>query len=197
MLIKKIAALIFVAGDQGISLAEIATTLDRSQAVVRQQIQLLRERLVDIEFCPVELSEFNQRFRWITKEEVAEDIVNWARNPLNQRLSRAQVETLSIIAYRQPITRMDIDQIRGVSSQNMIQRLMQRDLIEIVGEVEGPGRPHLYGVTAYFMDYFALNSLEDLPPLRDLDLNLEVAENNLFSFKHWAPDQEESLFEEE
>lgn len=197
MLIKRIAALIFVAGDQGISLNEIANILDKSPTVTRQQIEFLQEKVSQSDWIPVELKEYNQLYRWVTQEAYAEDIVKWARNPINQKLSRAQVETLAIIAYRQPITRMSIDQIRGVSSQNMIQRLIQRNLVEIVGEVESPGRPHLYGVSDYFMDYFGLKSLDDLPPLRDLALNAELAESNLFSLKHWTPEQEQSLFEEE
>ena len=83
------------------------------------------------------------------------------------RLSRAQVETLSVIAYRQPITRPEVDEIRGVDSGQVIKGLLERELIKIVGKKEEPGRPMLYGTTPQFMEFFGLDSLRDLPPLKE------------------------------
>ena len=109
----------------------------------------------------------------------------YAHSPFTQKLSRAAVETLAIVAYRQPITRMGIDEIRGVSSITMLQKLLARDLIREVGRLEAPGRPVLYGVTDYFMDYFGLKSLEDLPNIEPLNLNDEVTSDELFNTKQW------------
>ena len=105
------------------------------------------------------------------------------------KLSQASLETLAIIAYKQPVTRVDIESIRGVQSSGSIQKLLLRDLIEEAGRLETPGRPKLYKTTAYFMDYFGLESLDALPDASDLfDLDLEEA-NQLFRDNH-------DLFEE-
>lgn len=78
------------------------------------------------------------------------------------------METLSIIAYKQPVTKVEIEEIRGVNSDYSIQRLLEKDLIKIMGKAHSPGRPILYGVSDSFMDYFGLNSLADLPKLKDI-----------------------------
>ena len=80
---------------------------------------------------------------------------------------------------------MGIDEIRGVSSITMLQKLLARDLIREIGRLEAPGRPVLYGVTDYFMDYFGLKSLEDLPNIEPLNLNDEVTSDELFNTKQW------------
>jgi len=84
-------------------------------------------------------------------------------------LSKPQMEVLSIVAYRQPITRVDIDEIRGVDSSNAIKRLMQFKLLKILGKSEGLGRPLLYGTTKQFLEFFSLNSLNDLPTLKQFE----------------------------
>ncbi|NLC50815.1 MAG: SMC-Scp complex subunit ScpB, partial [Firmicutes bacterium] len=86
-------------------------------------------------------------------------------------LSRAALETLAIIAYKQPITRVEIEAIRGVRVDKILENLLKRQLIKVVGRKEGLGRPLLYGVTEGFLKYFGLNSLDDLPPL-ELEENL-------------------------
>lgn len=83
------------------------------------------------------------------------------------RLSRAQVETLSIVAYRQPITRPEVDEVRGVDSGAALKALLERDLIRMIGRREEPGRPLLYGTTGHFLAFFGLRSLRDLPLLRE------------------------------
>jgi segregation and condensation protein B len=84
-------------------------------------------------------------------------------------LSKAQVEVLAIIAYRQPLTRVDVDEIRGVDSSFALKRLLQLNLVKILGKSEGLGRPLLYGTTKFFLEFFALNSLRDLPALKHYD----------------------------
>jgi segregation and condensation protein B len=84
-------------------------------------------------------------------------------------LTKAQIEVLSIVAYRQPITRIDVDEIRGVDSSFALKRLMQLNLLKILGKSEGLGRPLLYGTSRYFLEFFSLNSLNDLPTLKQFD----------------------------
>src|SRR5260370_22728490 len=83
------------------------------------------------------------------------------------RLSRAQIETLAIVAYRQPVTRPEIDDIRGVDSGATLKLLLERDLLRILGKKDEPGRPLLYGTTSQFLEFFGLKSLKELPTLRD------------------------------
>ena len=99
------------------------------------------------------------------------------------RLSRAQIETLAIAAYRQPITRPEIDEIRGVDSGATLKLLLERDLVRILGKKDEPGRPLLYGTTTHFLEFFNMKSLKDLPTLREFtelsDESLQIAEAEL------------------
>jgi segregation and condensation protein B len=99
------------------------------------------------------------------------------------RLTRAQVETLAIVAYRQPVTRPEVDDIRGVDSGATLKLLLERDLLRILGKKDEPGRPILYGTTSAFLEFFGLKSLKDLPTLREFtelsDESLRVAEAEL------------------
>jgi segregation and condensation protein B len=131
----------------------------------------------------IELKEVGSGFRFQVRKQFSEWVSRlWEERP--QRYSRALLETLALIAYKQPITRGDIEQIRGVAvNTQIIKTLLERDWIEILGERDVPGRPSLYGTTPQFLDYFNLTTLEDLPslpPVRDLEqisaeLNLDLA----------------------
>lgn len=184
-LIKRVFAILFVAGDEGVSRQELAQSLQEAISEIDQSLEQLKLDLQTDEYSPLELVNFNQRYRLITKRELAQDVESYAQAPFSQNLTRAAIETLSIIAYRQPITRMAIDEIRGVSSSSLIQKLISRDLVKEIGRIEAPGRPVLYGITDYFMDYFGLKSLEDLPEIEPIALNAELASEELFNLKEW------------
>ena len=96
-------------------------------------------------------------------------------------LSQAALETLAIIAYNQPITRAEVDELRGIASVNMIRKLVAKDLIKVSGKSSLPGKPNLYRTTPLFLDYFGLNSLDDLPTLDLLQKEEETQETDLFS----------------
>lgn len=192
-LIKRVHGVVFVAGVEGVSREQLANSLNVTLFEIDDVLQQLKLNLQNDEASPVELANFNEHYRLVTKAELQVDVEQYAQSPFTQKLTRAAIETLAIIAYRQPITRMEIDEIRGVSSANVLQKLLTRDLIKEVGRVEAPGRPVLYGVTNYFMDYFGLNSLNDLPQVEPLALNDEFASDELFSIKKWQLE----LFEDE
>ena len=137
---------------------------------LREALQSLQQDYAD---KSVELKEVSSGFRFQVRKEYSDWVSRlWEERP--QRYSRALLETLALIAYKQPITRGDIEQIRGVTvNTQIIKTLLEREWIEIVGERDVPGKPSLYGTTKQFLDYFNLTSLEDLPslpPIRDLDL---------------------------
>ena len=174
--ISVLEGLLFVAGDDGITLEEASYILELERSAVRQLLDELKKRLED-ENSGLELLLTASHYKLVTKASLKSYIEKYA----------ASLETLAIIAYKQPVTRVDIESIRGVQSSGSIQKLLLRDLIEEAGRLETPGRPKLYKTTAYFMDYFGLESLDALPDA-SFDLDSEEA-NQLFRDNH-------DLFEE-
>lgn len=186
--ISVLEGLLFVAGDDGITLEEASYILELERSAVRQLLDELKKRLED-ENSGLELLLTASHYKLVTKASLKSYIEKYAVSPYSSQLSQASLETLAIIAYKQPVTRVDIESIRGVQSSGSIQKLLLRDLIEDAGRLETPGRPKLYKTTAYFMDYFGLESLDALPDASDLfDLDSEEA-NQLFRDNH-------DLFEE-
>lgn len=181
----RVYAMIFVAGVEGISREQLANILKVDLSQIDEALATIKLTLQSDPLAAIELVNYNHHVRFVTKPELMEDVIQFAQSPLNQKLTRAAIETLAIIAYKQPITRMGIDEIRGVSSSSLIQKLQLRDLVQEVGRLDSPGRPVLYGVTPYFMDYFGLGSLEDLPIIEPLSLNEEEMDSDLFSTKQW------------
>lgn len=186
--ISVLEGLLFVAGDDGITLEEASYILELERSAVRQLLDELKKRLED-ENSGLELLLTASHYKLVTKASLKSYIEKYAVSPYSSQLSQASLETLAIIAYKQPVTRVDIESIRGVQSSGSIQKLLLRDLIEEAGRLETPGRPKLYKTTEYFMDYFGLESLDALPDASDLfDLDSEEA-NQLFRDNH-------DLFEE-
>ena len=132
---------------------------------IRKAIETLNE---EYEERGIVVSEVASGFRLQIKTSMADRLQKlWEERP--PRYSRALFETLALIAYRQPITRGDIEDIRGVSvSSNIIRQLLERDWVRVVGHRDVPGRPAMFGTTKIFLDYFGLKKLDDLPPLADL-----------------------------
>ena len=132
---------------------------------IREAIAVLNE---EYEERGIVISEVASGFRMQVKPAMADRLQKlWEEKP--PRYSRALFETLALVAYRQPITRGDIEEIRGVSvSSNIMRQLLERDWVRVVGHRDVPGRPALFGTTKAFLDYFSLKKLEDLPPLADL-----------------------------
>jgi segregation and condensation protein B len=114
-------------------------------------------------------------YRLVTRPELAPVLVRLQRLRLKSRLSRAAVETLAIIAYRQPISRPEIEQLRGVNADAVVTALLERRLIRMVGRKEGPGRPILYGTTRIFLEHFGLRDLGELPPFEVPELPAAAA----------------------
>jgi segregation and condensation protein B len=115
-------------------------------------------------------------YQVLTRPEYAPYLERFDSVTRTNRLSRAALETLAIVAYRQPVSRLDIEELRGVSAAGVLRNLQERGLIEVVGRAEGLGRPLLYGTTAHLLDHFGLRSLEDLPQPEDLQISLRADE---------------------
>jgi segregation and condensation protein B len=144
---------------------------DASPAAVAAALEEMREHF-DVEGHGVELVEMGAGWQILTRAEYTEAIERAQLAARPQRLSAAALETLAIIAYRQPIGRAEIEEIRGVNVGGVLKSLHERGLIDVVGRAEGLGRPLLYGTTPMFLEHFALRHLEELPRADELAIAL-------------------------
>ncbi len=170
-LAQHIEGLIF-ATDSPISPEEIRECLTEtfetefSEADIASSIEQIKARFSADDFA-IELVEIAGGLQFMTKGAYHAVIGTWLKQTTKKRLSQAAIETLSIIAYKQPVTKTDLEAIRGVSCDYSLQKLLEKELVSIVGRSDGPGRPLLYGTSIKFMDYFGLKSMNDLPKPKD------------------------------
>lgn len=144
----------------------VAIMGDVTKADVAQALRGLGEEL-EQEGRGVRLVEIAGGFRLVTKQEYATWIKRLDKTKSAAKLSRSALESLAIIAYKQPIVRSEIEEIRGVETSGVVRTLLERKLVRIVGRKEVPGRPIMYGTTKFFLEHFGLNDLTQLPPLRE------------------------------
>ncbi|MSP52870.1 MAG: SMC-Scp complex subunit ScpB [Gammaproteobacteria bacterium] len=176
--LKPIIEAVLMASEQPLSVTMIAQLLTSetvpNKEMIREALELLQE---DCAGRGIDLKEVASGFRYQAKQEYAHWISKlWEERA--PRYSRAFLETLVLIAYRQPITRAEIEEIRGVTvNSNIIKGLIEREWIKVVGQREVPGKPELLGTTKEFLDYFNLKSLTDLPALSDIqDIDQQAIE---------------------
>ena len=167
--LSQVEALLFVAGDEGISIKDICTITKFDKPAVITLIDELAARYENDLVSALEIREADNAYRLVTKPALGATVKDYFDSPVNATLSQAQLETLVIVAYKQPITRVEIDQIRGVQSSGTLQKLMVRQLIMATGRKDEPGRPIMYGTTTEFLDYFGLKTISELPPLPEVD----------------------------
>lgn len=180
-LAQHIEALVFTA-DAPLSPDDIRQVLDEtfetefSPEDVDTAIAEVKARYADENFA-IELVKIAGGLQFMTKGAYHGVIGTWLKQTTKKRLSQAAIETLSIIAYKQPVSKTEIEQIRGVSSDYSLQKLLEKELVSITGRSDGPGRPLLYGTSIKFMDYFGLKDLSDLPRPKDFkDPDQEIGE---------------------
>ncbi|MFS0880954.1 SMC-Scp complex subunit ScpB [Metabacillus niabensis] len=161
-----VEALLFASGDEGLSLKQLVTVLDLEEQEVLEILKDL-EKGYQAKERGIELVEVAGHYQLTTKKEHSPYLKRLVETPVNTSLSQAALETLAIIAYRQPITRAEVEEIRGVKTERPIHTLVTKALIKEVGRAEGTGRAILYGTTKEFLEYFGLKSIEELPPLPD------------------------------
>ena len=173
--------LLFVAGEEGLSAKAIAEVVEMDIDVVRDVLRDLQSDFVR-DGRGIRIAEVAGGFRLTTAPDHAPYFEKLAYSPARTSLSQAALETLSIVAYRQPITRVEIEEIRGVKADRALHTLLTKDLIEEVGRADALGRPILYGTTKTFLDYFGLASIEQLPDpvVSESDDELEERTKMLF-----------------
>ena len=163
-LVGVLEGILFVVGDEGITLNQICEILNVNIEEAKNLLVELKKSY-DEDNRGVRISYLGDAFKLTTKKEHKEYYRKLVENPESNTLSQAALETLAIIAYNQPITRVEVDQMRGVSNTQMIRKLVAKGLIKESGKSTMPGRPNLYVTTSELLDYFGLSSLSDLPTI--------------------------------
>lgn len=170
--------LLFLTGDEGITLEQAANALETEVEYVEKLFDYLQKYYLQDD-RGIEIARYGLTYRFLSKASVHEAAKRLFQITKTNKLSQAALETLAIIAYKQPITRVEIEEIRGVGADVMLRKLEARGLIREDGRSDAPGRPILYSVTEEFMDAFQLLSLDELPELPQFDDN-EEENNDLF-----------------
>lgn len=187
--------LLFVVGEEGLTLEQIEDVLELDEESSKNLIMELKKDYED-ESRGLRIDFLGNRFKLTTKFEHKEYYQKLIENPETNTLSQAALETLAIIAYNEPITRVQVDAIRGVGSVNIIRKLVAKGFIKESGRSELPGRPILYETTNEFLDYFGLSSTEDLPDISEFvseEVDSEDENTDLYSSKY----TEKEIVEEE
>lgn len=174
--ISIIESLLFASGDP-MKAKDIASILECSESYTKEILEELRIEY-NKEERGIKLVCINKMYQLVTKPENSDYIQKILKTNSRQSLSQAAIESLAIIAYKQPITRVEIDEIRGVKSESAIQRLLERNLIKEWGRKEVIGRPILYGTTDEFLRQFQLENLKELPTIDELS-EKEIALENI------------------
>ena len=159
-----VEGLLYIVGEDGCKVESISAAIGKSiedTQVILQNIQ----RKYSAEIYGIELVGYGSNYKFISKKSVFPYAQELFHNEKQNTLSQAALETLAIIAYKQPITRIEIEELRGVGAEMMLRKLLVRNLIREVGRSEAPGRPILYEVTEEFLDSFKLYTIDELPEL--------------------------------
>ena len=183
-MIAALEGLLFVVGEDGLTLSQIEEILEIDEEKAKEVLSTLKtsyeesNRGIRIDFL-------GNRLKLTTKKEHQKYYQKLVVNKENNLLSQAALETLAIIAYNQPLTRLSVDKLRGVSSQQILRKLVAKGFVKEVGRSDLPGRPILYETTSMFLDYFGLSTIEDLPDMQNfLKQNQEEDDVDLYTSKY-------------
>ncbi|PWJ30604.1 segregation and condensation protein B [Faecalicatena orotica] len=156
-----IEAILFTMGDS-VELGKIAAAIEHDEDTTKKIIHNMMDRY-EQENRGIRIIELGDSFQMCTKKEVYEYLIRIAKQPKKYVLTDVLLETLSIIAYKQPVTKLEIEKIRGVKSDHAVNKLVEYGLVEEVGRMDAPGRPLLFGTTEEFLRRFSVQSLDELP----------------------------------
>jgi len=172
-----VEGLLYMVGDDGLKVEQLASVIDKSIEDSEAILNSIQGKYSNENFG-IELVNYGKTYKFITKQEVAPYIQALFHTSKPNTLSQSALETLAIIAYKQPITRVEIEELRGVGADMMLRKLQARNLIREAGRSDAPGKPILYEVTEEFMDSFKLYTLNELPDLPEF--NSDEENENLF-----------------
>ena len=172
-----VEAVLFTMG-KSVELRQLAIATGQSEEETRQAVERLKARY-DKEERGMEIIELEDSYQMCTRTGFYENLIRVAASPKKQVLSEVVLETLTIIAYKQPVTKMEIEKIRGVKSDHAVNRLVEYNLVQEVGRLDAPGHPALFATTEEFLRRFGIGSTENLPdmdPVREEEIRVEVEE---------------------
>lgn len=175
--------LLFVVGDEGITLSQIHENMEIDNKEALELIEMLK-KVYKNENRGIKIEILGNSYKLTTKEEHIESYKKLMQDPKTKTLSQSSLETLAIIAYNEPVTRVKVDEIRGVSGAHIVRKLLAFDFIEEAGRADSPGRPKLYKTTDIFLDYFGLASLDELPNIEEFHIEELIQDEDLFQTKH-------------
>jgi len=175
--------LLFVVGDDGLTLNQMTEILEIESDEAKELLNKLKEKY-ESDDSGIRINFLGNTFKLTTKKEHREYFQKLIENEDSNVLSQAALETLAIVAYNQPITRADVNEIRGVDSAQMIRKLTAKGLLKEAGRSEVVGRPILYATTSEFLDYFGLSTIEDLPKISELETIQDNQETDLYQSKY-------------
>ena len=161
-------AVLFTMGES-VSIHKLAELIEDTPSEARKIITKMQEDL-QASNRGISIVEFEDSFQMCTKADMYEDLLKIAKAPRKYTLSDTLLETLSIIAYKQPVTKLDVEKIRGVNCDHAVNRLVEFDLVKELGRLDAPGRPLLFGTTEQFLRSFGVKSLEELPEINPMQL---------------------------
>lgn len=161
-----VESLLFISGE-AVSLASIAQTIEMDKATARAIIHSLGDKYEE-EKRGIRIVEVGDAYQMCTSPTCFEYIRNMYKSPSRQGLTQALLETLAIVAYKQPITKAQIEEIRGVNAEHAVSKLVEKKLVCEVGRMDTPGKPILFGTTTEFLRYFGFKNVAELPPLEEL-----------------------------
>ena len=164
-LLGALEGILFVVGDEGITLSNLCTIMDIEEDIAKELLLNLKKSYESND-RGLRISYLGDAFKLTTKAEHKDYYEKLVVNPETNTLSQAALEVLAIVAYNQPITRSEIDELRGVSCTHIIRKLLAKGLLKEAGKSDMPGRPNLYKTTSEFLDYFGLATLSDLPEIK-------------------------------
>lgn len=171
-LLGVLEGILFVVGDEGITLNALCEVMNINETEAKSLLKELRESYENDD-RGIRVSFLGDAFKLTTKKEHKEYYQKLVENPETNTLSNAALEILAIVAYNAPITRSEIEELRGVSCGNIIRKLVAKGLVKEDGKSDLPGRPNLYRTTKEFLDYFGLATINDLPKFEELTTNQE------------------------
>ncbi len=177
--------LLFVVGEEGLTLEQIGKTLEIDEEESKQLVLALKSEY-ESDSRGIRIDFLGNKFKITTKYEHRHFYQKLIENPETNTLSQAALETLAIIAYNEPITRMQVDKLRGVTTNQIIRKLVAKGLIKETGRSNLPGRPILYETTNEFLDYFGLATIDDLPDMREFleEESDDSSETDLYQSKY-------------
>lgn len=168
-LMSKIESLLFVIGEDGLTISQLSQLTESTEQELTEALQFMMNQYELDASRGITLKEIAGTYQLVSKLENVEVIEKLVENPPAQSLSQAALEVLAIVAYKQPIPRVEVEELRGVKCERALHTLNQKGLIQEVGRVEGTGRAILYGTTKEFLNYFGLKNIEELPSLEEQD----------------------------